>query len=589
MNTRAVLLSIASGVVFGAAWRGSIPAFFGVLGLGLFFVIQNHLATAHWFRRMTLAWLTGFTAFAIACLWVVDTAEYLLETESKLILLPVAFLVWSVHSFPFVLFAALLRHAQRFANALLIMPPLWLVCELLCPSLFPFPVGCLLLDLPWLAQPAEIGGVSLLSLIAACYALAVPGAYALFTQWREMKTQKTAAKAADRKRAAKELRKGKGKSNGKSKGRVKARWHTTQPAPTRQGWSLVSLLCLGRMGFIPGMLVLIAIWGAVRASYFDGESGEGTSLDLLIVQADTAHERAISRMRGAAAKVAGKADLVLWPECSIGNYQQTLTSFAEDDSVAAAFKGDGSEPNPIGAPSTPLLIGGDSWQGADGNAATQEYVSAYLVDRGGAILGRHDKVSLMPYGESIPGESMFPFLRSWFGSQRVISPGEKITTIGSVSGISLGTVLCCEDMEPELCRRLTQDGAGLLVSLANGVAFKSSVALRQHFRISRCRAIENRRYFVRCASRGVSAVVGPSGAILEELPILEDCAQVVRVRASSTKTLYSQFGMIPVLLVASLMLAAALESAILAELLANFRLRRFPIQPREAESLADAV
>ncbi|MFN3191945.1 MAG: apolipoprotein N-acyltransferase [Aureliella sp.] len=578
MNPRAVLLSVASGVLFGAAWRGSIPALCGVLGLGLFFVGQQYLASRNWLRRLAMAWLTGFTAFAIACTWVFDTAEYLLETESMFVLVPVAFAVWSIHAFPFLLFALLFRHCERVANSLAVMPPLWLLCEQLSPSLFPFPVGSLLVDVPWLAQPAEIGGVSLLSLIAGCYALVVPGLYRLWQHWCSWRQERqNRAKAAERRRDPKGKRKGRGRKSS-----------AEQEASVGIASTLVGHW---RVGLIPCMLGLALIWGAAQISHLEKAEGEGESLDILIVQADTAHERANARMLGAAAKVEGKADLVLWPECSIGNFEQSLIGFADDAAVAEAFKSatedDALKLNPVGCPQTPLLLGGDSWKNAESGGETQEYVSAYLVDRGGAILGRHDKVSLMPYGESIPGESLFPFLRDWFGSQRVISRGESIRPVGLVQGMSLGAVLCCEDMVPELSRTLVREGADVLISLANGIAFKSEVALQQHFRISRCRAIENRRYFVRCASRGVSAVVAPSGAIVEELPILEDCAKVVRVRASSQKTMYSSFGMLPAMVSALILVALGLRLPVLAFASERFRFRPATAKRIRTETLVD--
>lgn len=535
MIMRAVLLSIASGAIFGAAWRDSIPAFCGVLGLSLFFVVQNQHAGARWLSRVSMAWLTGFTAFAIACGWVTDTAEYLLDTDSKFVVVPVALAVWSIHAFPFMLFAALLPTCQLWGNRLLVMPPLWLLGETLCPSLFPFPAGCLLLDFAWLAQPAEIGGISLLSLLAATYALLLPYAIELRVWVRECKQR--------------QKRKGKVTRNATRKERNKARRKAI--VEKEDSWELGRVLGQRwRVASLVGGLALLNGWAAYRSLGFESPLGEkAESLDILLVQVDTAHEKANSRMQGATRKVAGKADLVLWPECSIGNFEQSLESFADSSLVLAASKEEELAVNPVGAPETPMLVGGDSWVRGDKGEALNEYVSAYLIDRGGTVLGRHDKVSLMPYGESIPGESFFPVLRNWFGSKRVLSRGESISLIGSVSGTQIGTVLCCEDMYPEICRQLTEQGAEILVSLANGIAFKSNVALQQHFRISRCRAIENGRYLVRCASRGVSGVIAPNGKLQKSLPILEDCGMMVRVPRQTCKTVYSQFGSIPLIFV----------------------------------------
>ncbi|MEM7476145.1 MAG: nitrilase-related carbon-nitrogen hydrolase [Planctomycetota bacterium] len=298
------------------------------------------------------------------------------------------------------------------------------------------------------------------------------------------------------------------------------------------------------------LLVLSAIgWSTAFPLQESAETSGAKSLRVLLVQVDTAHPKSHQRMFRASQRVQGLADLVVWPECSIGNYEQSLHDFSElslvEQSSWKTALGELPAPEPI----APLLAGGDSWvRDSTTGFPKAEFVSAFLFDENRQLIGRHDKNILMPYGESIPGEELLPILRRTLGNDRVISRGNEIQPIGQVAGCSIGVVLCCEDMYSQLALALTNQKANMLISIANGSAFKSEIALRQHFRLSRGRSIETGKYFVRCASRGVSAVVAPNGNIVEELPILEDCAKMVHVPIlDSSPSWYATLGRVPIL------------------------------------------
>ena len=151
----------------------------------------------------------------------------------------------------------------------------------------------------------------------------------------------------------------------------------------------------------------------------------------------------------------------------------------------------------------------------------------------------------MPCGEYVPGESLLPWLRTWFGNERVISPGDSALPLGQVAGFKLGVLLCCEDMHPGLVRDVVAGGAECLMTLGNGMAFDSPIALRQHFRIAQIRAIEHRIFFLRCTSTGVSGLISPAGKVQHELPAMEDAAAVVSIPKMANAvgpTLFTRYG-----------------------------------------------
>jgi apolipoprotein N-acyltransferase len=102
-------------------------------------------------------------------------------------------------------------------------------------------------------------------------------------------------------------------------------------------------------------------------------------------------------------------------------------------------------------------------------------------------------------------------------------------------------MLCYEDMVPQAAREMVLNDANLLVSLANGSAFESHFTLYQHRLISHLRAIECRRYFLRCAATGETCVINPLGEIESRLPMQTDGALVSEVGLMEGKTIYSQF------------------------------------------------
>ncbi len=74
-----------------------------------------------------------------------------------------------------------------------------------------------------------------------------------------------------------------------------------------------------------------------------------------------------------------------------------------------------------------------------------------------------------------------------------------------------GMLLCLEAMLPELARDAARDGADVLVNLSNDAWFGRREAAELQLDVATLRAVENRRYLVRAAATGISAVIDPHG------------------------------------------------------------------------------
>src|SRR5690606_21198212 len=162
------------------------------------------------------------------------------------------------------------------------------------------------------------------------------------------------------------------------------------------------------------------------------------------------------------------------------------------------------------------------------------FVSAFLIDKQENILGRYHKRTLLPLGEYVPGDKWFPSLGELALLYRTIQPGKDAGILKLPGKARFGALICYEDMIAANARQSAHEGAQVLVSLINGPAFGDTFAMRQHRQLAHFRAIENRRYLVRCASTGVTTVIAPTGKIVAALPQNEAQKLTVAVHPMST-------------------------------------------------------
>jgi len=135
------------------------------------------------------------------------------------------------------------------------------------------------------------------------------------------------------------------------------------------------------------------------------------------------------------------------------------------------------------------------------------------------LLGRSDKIHLVPFGEYVPLSSFLPFVNNLVAGIGDYSPGE-INPL-PIQGHQLGVLVCYEVIFPELARDYVRQGSDLLVNITNDAWFGRSSPPWQHLAMARFRAVENRVWLVRAANTGVSAIVAPSGRIVDQTRLFE--------------------------------------------------------------------
>ena len=169
------------------------------------------------------------------------------------------------------------------------------------------------------------------------------------------------------------------------------------------------------------------------------------------------------------------------------------------------------------------------------------YNSAYLLGPSGEVLGKYDKVHLVPYGEYVPLRRFFPFLGKLVEAVGDFESGKQGQVL-SFNTEKLGVLICFEAIFPELARAAVRNGAQLLVNITNDAWFGTSSAPYQHLSMAVFRSVENHRAMVRAANTGISAFIDPAGRLLDKTPLFQEAVQTHSLPLMREQTLYARHG-----------------------------------------------
>jgi apolipoprotein N-acyltransferase len=172
---------------------------------------------------------------------------------------------------------------------------------------------------------------------------------------------------------------------------------------------------------------------------------------------------------------------------------------------------------------------------------TRYFNSAYFMSRDGKLTDVYDKMHLVPFGEYIPMKDVFSFFRTISKDVSVFSPGRDYRIV-KIGGRPANAVICFEIIFPDLVRRFVKKGSQLILNMTNDGWYGDSSAPFQHLSIARWRAVENRRYLLRAANTGVSAIIEPTGRIQTSTGILRQAVCEGRFAFVAQQTLYTRYG-----------------------------------------------
>jgi apolipoprotein N-acyltransferase len=172
------------------------------------------------------------------------------------------------------------------------------------------------------------------------------------------------------------------------------------------------------------------------------------------------------------------------------------------------------------------------------------YNAAVLVNEKGLLVAQYDKIRLMPFGEYVPLPRWMPGAGMLGGVVGDFTPGERYTLIPLGEGAPrAGTFICLESAYPYITRRLTREGADVLIEMTNDAYQGNTSILRQHLSNAVFRAVETGRPLLRVTNTGVSARIDERGAVGDETGRFVEAARAWPVaRSDGRQTFYVEHG-----------------------------------------------
>jgi apolipoprotein N-acyltransferase len=165
----------------------------------------------------------------------------------------------------------------------------------------------------------------------------------------------------------------------------------------------------------------------------------------------------------------------------------------------------------------------------------------------GKVLGQYLKIRLLPFSEYLPLKESIPWSYIQVPKMGSHVKGEEFVLFKGPD-YRFGATICWETIFPDLIRQFVKKGAQFIVNLTNEAWFGKTAAPYQFLSINVFRAVENRRFLVRCGNTGVSCFIDPYGRVVDRVKDATGTDIFVRgvltetVVPLNSKTIYTRYG-----------------------------------------------
>lgn len=249
---------------------------------------------------------------------------------------------------------------------------------------------------------------------------------------------------------------------------------------------------------------------------------------------DNAYENDIA---GSYAGLTGKAalhspDLIIWPETAFPGFFEEIDKRNWLDNLVKSSK-------------TSHLVSAASEM--DGKF----YNSSFLLTSEAKLAGRYDKKHLVLFGEKVPFQKLLGRFISVLNKLGGFTEGQGNSVVAFKKNVGsntdtvtlyLGISICFEAIFPALIRQSVRDGAQVLINVTNDAWYLKTAAAYQHLIMNVFRAVENNRFLLRSANTGITAVIGPTGAIIAQTELFETTLLNGVCSMDSSQTFYTRWG-----------------------------------------------
>ncbi|MGC8767489.1 MAG: apolipoprotein N-acyltransferase [Brevinematia bacterium] len=176
------------------------------------------------------------------------------------------------------------------------------------------------------------------------------------------------------------------------------------------------------------------------------------------------------------------------------------------------------------------------------------YNTALFFDSSGKVIGRYDKVHLVPFGEWTPFSEYIPPLReainSIVGSD--LTPGKefKIVEVEVKPNIivNMAPIICFEDLYPYISKFYRKMGADVLVNMTNDGWANSIKSQWQHLVGAIYRVIETGLPMVRATNTGRSAFILQNAKVISDLDDFKKGIMLSEIKLIKRNTFFVLFG-----------------------------------------------
>lgn len=285
------------------------------------------------------------------------------------------------------------------------------------------------------------------------------------------------------------------------------------------------------------LMALTVIYGHLRLKEINPGEQEGRPLRIALIQGDIPQDlKWEPRFQEETVRIytdltqqskSARPELIIWPETA-------TPFFFQDPSILQS-----RILNLAREMGAPLLLGSPA---SDRKGREIHYFnSAFLISPEEKILGRYDKIHLVPFGEYAPLSGLLGFTRDIIGAMGDFHSGEKVVNLAIPQG-TFGVLICYEAIFPDLTRQFVKKGAQFLVNITNDAWFGRTAAPFQHISMARLRAIENRVPIARAANTGISGFIDPGGRLIHSSEIFTKAVLSDTIYLRRTWSFYTQFG-----------------------------------------------
>ncbi|MBR5604648.1 MAG: apolipoprotein N-acyltransferase [Bacteroidales bacterium] len=178
----------------------------------------------------------------------------------------------------------------------------------------------------------------------------------------------------------------------------------------------------------------------------------------------------------------------------------------------------------------------------------EEYYYSYNT---ALMVSDNEKIQYHQKSKLTPGVEMMP---SWWILRPIknlaIDLGGTVGTLKRENKLTLlefedhkvAPMICYESVFGDYVSKFVREGADLIFVITNDGWWGDTPGHRQHFEMSKLRAIENRRCVARSANTGISCFINQRGDVLESTNYWQPAVLVNTMKANEELTFYSKYG-----------------------------------------------